>query len=102
MGRDSTIWENPNMFIPKRFLECDINYKGNSFELIPFGASKRICPRLPLAHRAVHLMVASLVRNFEWKLVDGLKPEDMNMEEKFGLTLKMVQSLRVQADMSPT
>ncbi|CAK8542258.1 unnamed protein product [Lathyrus sativus] len=101
MGRDSTIWQNPNMFIPERFLECDINYKGNSFELIPFGASKRICPGLPMAHRVVHLMVASLLRNFEWKLVDGLKPEDMNMEENFGLTLKMVQSLRVQAT-SPT
>ncbi|CAK8542256.1 unnamed protein product [Lathyrus sativus] len=97
MGRDSTIWKNPNMFIPEIFLECDINYKGNSFELIPFGASKRICPGLPLAQRSVHLMVASLLHNFEWKLIDGLKPEDMNMEENFGLTLKMVQSLRVQA-----
>ncbi|XP_058737232.1 cytochrome P450 76T24-like [Vicia villosa] len=96
MGRDSTIWENSNMFIPERFLECDISYKGNNFELIPFGASKRICPGLPLAHRTVHLIVASLLRSFEWTLADGQNPEDMNMEETFGLTLKKVQSLRVQ------
>ncbi|CAL5192542.1 unnamed protein product [Lathyrus oleraceus] len=100
MGRDSTIWENPNMFLPERFLESEINYKGNNFELIPFGAGKRICPGLPLAHRSVHLIVASLLCNFEWTLANGLKPEDMNMEEKFGLTLKMVQSLRVQATSS--
>jgi len=47
----------------------------------------------------VHLIVAvaSLLRNFEWTLADGLKPKDMNMEEQFGLTLKRVQPLRVQA-----
>ncbi|XP_058737234.1 cytochrome P450 76T24-like [Vicia villosa] len=97
MGRDSTIWENSNMFLPERFIESDINYKGNNFELIPFGAGKRICPGLPLAHRTVHLIVASLVHNFEWNLADMVVPEEMNMDEKFGLTLKRVQSLRVQA-----
>jgi (E)-8-carboxylinalool synthase len=97
MGRDPTIWKNPNMFMPERFLECDINYKGNHFELIPFGAGKRICPGLPLAHRSVHLIVASLLHNFEWILADGLKSEQMNMEERFGLSLKRVQPLRVQA-----
>jgi len=100
MGRDPTIWENSNMFKPERFLECDINYKGNNFELIPFGAGKRICPGLPLAHRSVHLIVASLLCNFEWKLADGLKPEDMNMDEQFGLTLRRIQTLQVQATSS--
>lgn len=97
MGRDSTIWKNSNIFLPERFIESDISYKGNNFELIPFGAGKRICPGLPLAHRTVHLMVASLVHNFEWNLADMVMPEEMNMDEKFGLTLKRVQSLRVQA-----
>lgn len=97
MGRDSTIWKNPNVFIPERFLEHDVNYKGNNFELIPFGAGKRICPGLPLAHRTVHLVVATLIHNFELNLADMVMPEEMNMDEKFGLTLKRVQSLRVQA-----
>jgi cytochrome P450 len=97
MRRDPTIWENPNLFMPERFLECDINYKGVNFELIPFGVGKRICPGLSLAHRTMHLIVASLLRNFEWTLADGLKPEDMNMDEQFGITLKKLQSLRVQA-----
>jgi cytochrome P450 len=100
MGRDPTIWKNPNLFIPERFLECDINYKGINFELIPFGVGKRICPGFSLAHRTMHLIVASLLRNFEWTLADELKPEDMNMDDQFGITLKKLQSLRVQATSS--
>ncbi|KAG4937091.1 hypothetical protein JHK84_051186 [Glycine max] len=73
IGRDPTIWENPEMFMPERFLECEIDFKGHDFELIPFGTGKRICPGLPLAHRSMHLMVASLVHNFEWKLADGFE-----------------------------
>ena len=101
MGKDPTIWENPTIFMPERFLECDINYKGNNFELIPFGAGKRICPGLPLAHRTVHFIVASLLRNFEWTLADGLMAEDMNMDEQFGITLKRIKPLQVQATSSP-
>ncbi|KHN20457.1 Cytochrome P450 76C2 [Glycine soja] len=97
MGRDPAIWENPEMFMPERFLEREIDFKGHDFEFIPFGAGKRICPGLPFAHRTMHLMVASLVHNFEWKLADGLMPEHMNMKEQYGLTLKKAQPLLVQA-----
>ena len=97
IGRDPSIWKNPNLFVPERFLECDIDFRGRDFELIPFGAGKRICPGLPLAHRTMHLLVASLLQNFEWKLVDGLRPEQMNMEEQYGLSLKKVQPLWAQA-----
>ncbi|THG18010.1 hypothetical protein TEA_001405 [Camellia sinensis var. sinensis] len=56
---------------------------------------RRICPGLPLAMRMLHLMLGSLINSFDWKLVDGISLEDMNMEEKFGLTLKMAQPLCV-------
>ena len=95
MGRDSSIWPNPNSFVPERFLDREINFKGRNFELIPFGAGRRMCPGLPLANRTVHLVLASLLRNYDWKLANGLKPEEMNMVEKFGLTLKRVQPLEV-------
>ncbi|KAH1235165.1 Geraniol 8-hydroxylase [Glycine max] len=94
MGRDPTIWENPTIFMPERFLKCEVDFKGHDFELIPYGAGKRICPGLPLAHRTMHLIVASLVHNFEWKLADGLMPEHISMKDQFGLTLKKVQPLR--------
>ncbi|KAL4602654.1 hypothetical protein ACB092_10G069100 [Castanea dentata] len=94
IGRDPSIWDNPDSFMPERFLGSEIDFRGRSFELIPFGSGRRICPGLPLAIRMVHLMLGSLVHSFDWKLEDGVTPQNMNMEEKFGITLDMAQPLR--------
>ena len=95
MGRDSSIWTNPDLFMPERFLEHDnIDFKGQDFELIPFGAGRRICPGLPLANRMVHLMLACLVHDFNWKLAGEIKPKDMDMSETFGITLHRAKPLR--------
>ncbi|XP_022156981.1 geraniol 8-hydroxylase-like [Momordica charantia] len=83
-------WENPESFEPERFLESEMEVRGRDFELIPFGGGRRICPGLPLAMRMMHLMLGSLVHFFDWKLED----EDVNMDEKFGLTVEMAFPLR--------
>ena len=41
----------------------------------------------------VHLMLASLLHSFEWKLEDVVKPVDMDMTELFGFTLSKAQPL---------
>ncbi|KAJ9564021.1 hypothetical protein OSB04_009181 [Centaurea solstitialis] len=87
IGRDPTVWSNPHEFMPERFLDVDIDYSGQDFELIPFGSGRRICPGLPLAHRMLHLMLASLIQKFDWELEGKMRPEDMDMTERFGLTL---------------
>ncbi|GMH09461.1 hypothetical protein Nepgr_011302 [Nepenthes gracilis] len=92
MGRDPNIWEKADLFDPKRFLGSHINFKGNDFELIPFGTGRRICPGLQLASRMLHLIVGSLIHSFNWKL-DGLVPEKIDMDEKFAFTLQKAQSL---------
>ena len=94
ISRDSTIWENPNEFKPERFLESSIDVKGRDFELSPFGGGRRICPGMPLAIRMLHLMLGSLLHSFDWKLEDGVEPETIDMEDKFGLTLQMAQPLK--------
>ncbi|KAF7844711.1 geraniol 8-hydroxylase-like [Senna tora] len=94
MGRDSRIWENPNQFMPERFLKSEIDFKGHDFELIPFGAGRRICPGLPLANKIVHNILASILHCYDWKLDDSLKAEDMDMSEKFGITLNKAMPLR--------
>ncbi|KAM5570110.1 hypothetical protein ABKV19_017229 [Rosa sericea] len=96
IGRDPGIWDNPNSFMPERFLglENQIDVMGRNFDLIPFGGGRRICPGLPLAMKMLHLMLGSLINCFNWKLEDGVVSETMNMEDKFGLTLQMAQSLR--------
>ncbi|XP_012855807.1 PREDICTED: ferruginol synthase-like [Erythranthe guttata] len=77
MGRDPAIWSDPESFRPERFLSDKNNttatstdFKGQHFELIPFGAGRRICPGIPLANRMLHIMVATLIHNFDWKLVE--------------------------------
>ncbi|XVF52765.1 hypothetical protein PTKIN_Ptkin05aG0044800 [Pterospermum kingtungense] len=93
-GRDPSIWENPSAFTPERFLGSEIDVKGGDFVLIPFGSGRRICPGLPLANRMLHLMLGSLIHTFDWKLEGGVSPEDVNTEEKFGMSLQMAEPLR--------
>ncbi|XP_056174177.1 geraniol 8-hydroxylase-like [Syzygium oleosum] len=94
IGRDGTLWEDPNAFMPERFLGSEMDVKGQSFELIPFGGGRRVCPGLPLALRMLHMMLGSLLNCFNWKHEGGIEPEDMNMDDKFGLTLQKDQPLR--------
>ncbi|KAL2460761.1 Cytochrome [Abeliophyllum distichum] len=93
-GRDSNTWPNPDSFMPERFLDRKTDFRGRDFELIPFGAGRRICPGLPLASRMVHLMLATFICNFEWKLDEGLNQEEIDMSEKFGLTLQKAIPLK--------
>lgn len=95
IGCDSSVWQNSGLFLPERFLETNIDIKGKDFKLIPFGAGRRICPGISLGYRMVHLMLATLLHSFNWKLVQGVNPKDVNMEEKFGVSLKKVQPLHV-------
>ncbi|XP_064957839.1 geraniol 8-hydroxylase-like [Musa acuminata AAA Group] len=97
IGRDSSLWTEPEEFFPERFLNKEVDFKGRHFEFIPFGSGRRICPGLPLAYRMVHLMLASMLQRFEWRLPEGKEPRDLDMEEKFGLTLIMASPLKAMA-----
>ncbi|KAF9623708.1 hypothetical protein IFM89_004088 [Coptis chinensis] len=44
LGRDPKTWEDPLTFNPSQFLDSNIDFKGNDFELIPFSAGRLICP----------------------------------------------------------
>ncbi|PRQ19477.1 putative geraniol 8-hydroxylase [Rosa chinensis] len=81
------------------FLDClyrhGVTQSVLTYEAISQLLWRRICPGLPLAIRMLYLMLGSLINCFDWELEDGVVPETMNMEDKFGLTLQMAQPLRV-------
>ncbi|KAL5823826.1 hypothetical protein ACOSQ4_021726 [Xanthoceras sorbifolium] len=86
IGRDPTVWENPNEFCPERFIGKDIDVKGHDFELLPFGTGRRMCPGYSLGLKVLQSSLANLLHCFAWKLEGDMKNEDLNMEEIFGLS----------------
>jgi cytochrome P450 len=84
--RDHNIWKNPGEFYPERFLENSINFIGQDFELIPFGAGRRICPGMSMAAASLDLILANLLYSFDWKLPHGFVKEDIDTEMLPGIT----------------
>ncbi|KAE8648698.1 cytochrome P450 71B10-like [Cucumis sativus] len=87
IGRDPECWDNPEEFIPERFMENNIDYKGQNYELLPFGGGRRVCPGMNMGIFTIELTLANLLLCFDWKLGDGMKEEDVDMEENFGLAV---------------
>ncbi|KAF9589994.1 hypothetical protein IFM89_030144 [Coptis chinensis] len=94
IGRDPVFWDDPLSFKPERFLSSNIDYKGRHFQFIPFGAGRRICVGMSLAHRTLHLALGSLIQSFEWALEDGVTPENMDMTERLGVALRKADPLK--------
>ncbi|KAL8089730.1 hypothetical protein AgCh_039281 [Apium graveolens] len=94
IGRDPKVWsENVQEFLPERFIDSDIDLRGKSFQLIPFGSGRRICPGMHLGLINVKLVVAQLVRSFDWELPFGKSPAELDMDEKFGATVPRAKHL---------
>ncbi|CAH1442889.1 unnamed protein product [Lactuca virosa] len=73
VGRDPKCWENPKEFDPERFMGSSVDYKGNDFELIPFGSGRRGCPGMTMGAVMVELALSNLVYSFDWEVPEGTK-----------------------------
>ncbi|EFJ07039.1 hypothetical protein SELMODRAFT_134412 [Selaginella moellendorffii] len=81
ISRDPNVWEHPTKFWPERFGQITADVKGQDFELIPFGAGRRMCPGMSLGLKTVHLVLSNLLHSFHWERVPG---ESYNLDEGVG------------------
>ncbi|KAL2993394.1 hypothetical protein AAZX31_10G109200 [Glycine max] len=85
--KDSQYWIDADRFVPERFEGSSIDFKGNNFNYLPFGGGRRICPGMTLGLASIMLPLALLLYHFNWELPNKMKPEEMNMDEHFGLAI---------------
>lgn len=88
IGRDPGTWgEDAAEFYPERFANLEFDFGGDNFDMVPFGGGRRSCPAFSSATTTVELTIANLLHWFDWEVPNGLKMEDMNMEEDGSLVV---------------
>ena len=87
-------WPNPLEFRPERFLttQKDVDVKGYQFELIPFGAGRRVCPGMAFGVQMLHFVLARILQGFDLSTPNNAL---VDMTESPGLTNAKATSLEV-------
>jgi cytochrome P450 len=67
LHRHEKLWEQPNAFIPKRFMSTEAP---DRFAYLPFGAGPRVCIGAPFAQAESVLALARLIGAFRVELAD--------------------------------
>jgi len=82
--------------VPERFLGDEAaDFRGSmDFAYRPFGAGRRMCPGLDFATRLVPLLLASILHKVEWRLPDGMAPEDVDLKDRYSMVLELAEPLR--------
>ncbi|KAL8232224.1 hypothetical protein R6Q57_002002 [Mikania cordata] len=95
IGRDPAVWEEPDEFRPDRFLNSSLDYHGFQFGWHPFGGGRRSCPGIQFSALVMELALANIVYKFDMVLPNGIKNEDLDMTDSFGITMQRKSPLLV-------
>ncbi|KAH7528357.1 phenylacetaldehyde oxime monooxygenase CYP71AN24 [Ziziphus jujuba] len=93
--RDPRSWDRAEEFIPERFEKSSVDFKGQDFQLIPFGIGRRGCPGMSFGITSIEYVIANLLYWFDWKASDGGLGENLDMSEANGLTVTKIVPLRL-------
>ncbi|KAM3393259.1 hypothetical protein ACQJBY_014113 [Aegilops geniculata] len=97
LGRNPEYWHEPEEFRPERFKNDTSTNQSLRFDYLPFGGGRRKCPGDTFGLAALHLMVARLLYYFDWSLPAGVKPSELDMEMRVGMTLRRKNQLHLVA-----
>ncbi|CAO2205063.1 unnamed protein product [Urochloa humidicola] len=102
IGRDPAAWEDADEFVPERFLPgggaaAAVDYRGQDFELVPFGAGRRGCPGLRFAEASIEMALATLMYHFDWEAAAGAGPSYLDMSEMSGIAAHIKSGLPLRA-----
>ncbi|KAK4746454.1 hypothetical protein SAY87_012766 [Trapa incisa] len=100
LGRNPAVWGHRDVeeFRPERHAlpdgggRVEISH-GADFKILPFSAGKRRCPGGPLGVTLVLMALARLFHCFDWNPPDGVRPEDLDATEVYGMTMPRAQPL---------
>ncbi|GJN06883.1 hypothetical protein PR202_ga24655 [Eleusine coracana subsp. coracana] len=97
LGCDERYWPgDPEEFRPERFEGSEVDFKDADFELLPFGAGRRICPGVMFGLANVELSLASLLFHFDWEPPNVADPTQFDMTKAFDVTMRRKFSLLLE------
>jgi cytochrome P450 len=91
MHRDPRYWERPHDFYPEHF-NPEADKMRPKMAYLPFGAGPRMCIGNHFALMEMQLLLAVLVREFDFELVEGhpVEPEPLiTLKPKHGILMKV-------------
>ncbi|KAG5414927.1 hypothetical protein IGI04_002494 [Brassica rapa subsp. trilocularis] len=91
IGREAATWgPDAELFRPERHLDTSVDFRGQDFHLIPFGAGRRICPAISFATVLIELVLANLVHQFDWRSTDD---DQTDVPEAIGIGIRRMLPL---------
>ncbi|KAB5525054.1 hypothetical protein DKX38_022803 [Salix brachista] len=99
--RDPKQWEKSEEFIPERFANISVDFKGQHNQFMPFGGGRRACPGLSFAVKEAEIVLANLLYWFDWNTLHGDNPEDLDLSESFTLIIRKKTPLVLVPVMPP-
>ncbi|KAL4362574.1 hypothetical protein GQ457_04G015420 [Hibiscus cannabinus] len=93
--RDPKLWDKAEEFIPDRFLNSSVEFKGQHIQFTPFGAGRRGCPGITFAVAGAEYVLANLLYWFDWELPDSQRCEDLDMSDYYALIIRKKVPLRL-------
>ncbi|PUZ37104.1 hypothetical protein GQ55_9G091100 [Panicum hallii var. hallii] len=86
IARDPRYWDDAEEFKPERFEAGTVDFTGSSYEFLPFGSGRRMCPGFNYGLASMELALVGMLYHFDWSLPEGV--EEVDMEEAPGLGVR--------------